>query len=227
MNASYCLIRHLTPDTDLLASPSIWHCRWTLRLPLLFCNCSSCTASGLSWMKLWVKVRPYVRHAYVILSYADLVSHKLTHWYETWTASGYVRVKRLNSMQCSCTNQYTNGLHWRGTIVDLVMGDTRKFFHDCNCIFTYRALFFSITYVQYAYFIPEGDVRSLLALSVSPGHHDWQLVSLTWHLQLTGLCLSVKCWPFCLPNLPECSFKRTAFSALTLLVRSQKGHPQP
>jgi len=42
------------------------------------------------------------------------------------------------------------------------MGDTRKFFHDCNCIFTYayryctRMLFyfFSITYVQYAYFTP-------------------------------------------------------------------------
>ena len=32
-------------------------------------------------------------------------------------------------------------------LVDLVMVDTRKFFHDCNCIFTYayRTLFFTIT----------------------------------------------------------------------------------
>jgi len=32
------------------------------------------------------------------------------------------------------------------TIADLVMGDTIKFFHDCNCVFTYayraRMLFF-------------------------------------------------------------------------------------
>ena len=49
------------------------------------------------------------------------------------------------------------------TIVDLVIGGTRKFFHDCNnCILRMRTLFFSITYVQYAHFIPEGDVRSLL-----------------------------------------------------------------
>ena len=40
-------------------------------------------------------------------------------------------------------------------IVDLVMGDTRKFFHDCNCIFT--------VHVQHAYVILEGDVRSLPA----------------------------------------------------------------
>ena len=35
------------------------------------------------------------------------------------------------------------------------MGDTRKFYYDCNCVFTYayrtHTLFFSITYVQYAY----------------------------------------------------------------------------
>ena len=39
------------------------------------------------------------------------------------------------------------------------MGDTRKFFHSCNCIFTYAyCIFFSITYVQYVHFILEGAV---------------------------------------------------------------------
>jgi len=46
------------------------------------------------------------------------------------------------------------------------MDGTKTFFHDCSCIFTVRVpyayVIFSTTYVQYAYFIPEVDLRSVL-----------------------------------------------------------------
>jgi len=54
-----------------------------------------------------------------------------------------------------------------------VMGDTRKFFHDGNIAI------FLITYVglQYAYFILEGEVRSLLALTpTNPCIRQWGLL---------------------------------------------------
>ena len=52
------------------------------------------------------------------------------------------------------------------TIIDLVMGDTRKLFHDCNCIFTYVYVIFSITYIRTVrVFYSEGDVRSFLGMA--------------------------------------------------------------
>ena len=50
-----------------------------------------------------------------------------------------------------------------------MLGDTRKFFRDCKCIFTVRvlyasAMFSDTSYVQYAYVIPEANVYMTVSL---------------------------------------------------------------
>jgi len=74
----------------------------------------------------------YVQYAYVILPYVDLMFHERSQDSSTGGGGGGAPLSALLPPPLLPLPAYRIAILLTCIIVDLMMGDARKFFHDCN-----------------------------------------------------------------------------------------------